>query len=790
MQYTLATRENDLIRGRARIGSIEIIVCTDGTSLFDGGAMFGVVPKTLWSKKVSADSQNRVAIGLNCVVVKTGGKTLLIETGFGNKLTPRLREIYGTQQLLLKSLEAAGISPSQIDIVINSHLHWDHCSWNTTLLPDGSIVPTFPNAQYIAHRGEVEHGRQQFERDRISYVADNYEPLIANGQMRLVDAKDFGADGRCPLVEGVSLQILPGHTEQVMGVHLESEGEHACFVSDLIPTSAHIEPTWAMGYDLDPLLTTEERKRFYQLAVPQKWLVLFPHDHQVPMTTLSLDERGKVIADQRRPEKVTKITAGRNEKPVLSQDEAEERRLAALYALELLDTVPEREFDEVVELAATICGTPTGLMSLVDRNRVFHKSMTGMDIVEVPRDQTFCQYTILEEELLVIEDASLDRRFDSNIFVQVEGGVRFYAGTPLRAPDGSAIGALCVVDTKPHKLTDEQTRALQILGKQIGMRLALRQREAMLTNALHDLEKSRESFRSFIDALPAEAYIKDANGAFIFYNKRLSERFSISQTEWLGKTSFDLWPHETAEHLAEEDQYVMRTGEPVEGNVELPNPDGTRSYWKIIKVRFKQGGIPMMAGVGIDLTAEQERQRNLEATTDELSIVNRRLQHLSVTDELTDLWNRRAFSIRIAEELAAASRTHAPLTLALIDLDDFKAINDTYGHPYGDGVLKKVADILRMNKRLEDIAVRYGGEEFALLLPRTDQGSAKIVCGRLLDALRRYPWERRQMSASIGIATFEDGESAESLAHRADVALYEAKRRGKDQAVTYSPAFE
>ncbi|MGI4755324.1 MAG: MBL fold metallo-hydrolase [Janthinobacterium lividum] len=285
---SLATDDNDPIRGRARVGAAEITICTDGTCRFDGGAMFGVVPKTLWSKKVEADDLNRIAIGLNCVVVRIGGKTVLIETGFGHKLSPKLKDICATQERLPASLAAAGIAPEQVDIVINTHLHWDHCGWNTTLDADGVPQPFFPNAQYIAHAGEVEHGRRQFERDRISYVAANYEPMIASGQMRLIESTEADI---CP---GVRVECFPGHTEQLMAVHIEDGGEHACFISDLIPTTAHLDLGWVMGFDLDPMRTIEERKRFYARAVPEGWLVLFPHDHRVPVTKLEWDKGGRV----------------------------------------------------------------------------------------------------------------------------------------------------------------------------------------------------------------------------------------------------------------------------------------------------------------------------------------------------------------------------------------------------------------------------------------------------------------------------------------------------------------
>jgi glyoxylase-like metal-dependent hydrolase (beta-lactamase superfamily II) len=286
---SLATHDDDLIRASARIGDAEIIVCTDGTCRFDGGAMFGVVPKTLWSKKAEPDELNRVMLGLNCVVVRIGGKTLLIETGFGNKIAPKMKEIYATQERLPASLAAAGIAPEQVDIVINTHLHWDHCGWNSVLGDDGIARPFFPNAEYIVHRGEVEHGRHQWERDRISYVPDNYEPMLATGQMRMLDATEPD------ICTGIRIECFPGHTRQLMAVHIESNGEHACFISDLLPTTAHLDIGWAMGFDLDPLRTIEERKRFYAACLPQQWLVLFPHDHRLPMAILQQDERGRIL---------------------------------------------------------------------------------------------------------------------------------------------------------------------------------------------------------------------------------------------------------------------------------------------------------------------------------------------------------------------------------------------------------------------------------------------------------------------------------------------------------------
>jgi glyoxylase-like metal-dependent hydrolase (beta-lactamase superfamily II) len=254
--------------------------------------MFGVVPKLLWEKRAPADAQNRILLGTNTVVVRTGRQTVAIETGIGNKLPEKLRAIYDAKARLPESFNAAGIRLEEVDVVINSHLHFDHCGWNTTRLHDGRVVPTFPNARYFAHRGEVEHGHLQLERDAVSYIGANYDPLVESGQMSLLDLK---AGEIREIVRGISVETFPGHTHQLMAVHIESGGEHACYISDLLPTSAHLDVTWVMGYDLDPLRCIEERKRFYTRAIPEKWLVLFTHDHHTPMGYVSWNDKGRPV---------------------------------------------------------------------------------------------------------------------------------------------------------------------------------------------------------------------------------------------------------------------------------------------------------------------------------------------------------------------------------------------------------------------------------------------------------------------------------------------------------------
>jgi glyoxylase-like metal-dependent hydrolase (beta-lactamase superfamily II) len=280
----------DLIRGRTTVGEFELTILTDGYYVLDGGAMFGVVPKTLWEKRAPANSLNQILLGTNTVVVRTGKHTVAIETGIGNKLPEKLRAIYDAKQLLPESFRAAGIRPEEIDVVTNTHLHFDHCGWNTTKTPDGKVIPTFPNARYYAHRGEVEHGHLQLDRDRVSYISDNYDPLIANGQMTLLTTAPGASE---EVVPGISVEVFPGHTAQTMLVMIDSGGKRACYASDLIPTSAHLDPTWVLGYDLYPLTCIEERKRFLGRAVPEEWMVLFTHDHHRPMGYVAWNDRGK-----------------------------------------------------------------------------------------------------------------------------------------------------------------------------------------------------------------------------------------------------------------------------------------------------------------------------------------------------------------------------------------------------------------------------------------------------------------------------------------------------------------
>ncbi len=276
---------------RTTLGDFELTIVSDGTYFLDAGAFFGVVPKTMWSKKVTPDEQNRLDAGLNSLLVRTGKKNILIETGIGSKLPDRLVQIFKQPAQLLDNLHAAGVAPEDIDIVINTHLHFDHCGWNTVQRGD-RVVATFPRAKYYVQQQEWEHGRLQLERDAISYMSPNYDPLIKTGQMVLLN-------GDRELLPGISVKVFPGHTANMQAVIIESGGggsekKTACYISDLIPTSNHLDLTWVMAFDLFPLETIESRKKYYAQAIPEKWLTVFTHDDATPWDHIEKDERGRL----------------------------------------------------------------------------------------------------------------------------------------------------------------------------------------------------------------------------------------------------------------------------------------------------------------------------------------------------------------------------------------------------------------------------------------------------------------------------------------------------------------
>jgi glyoxylase-like metal-dependent hydrolase (beta-lactamase superfamily II) len=261
-----------------KLGKFDLHVISDGAFRLDGGQMFGVVPKVLWEKKISADALNRISLSLTCLLLQDGRRNILVETGIGDKFDAKFQEVYGVDHstTVPGELQKLGLGPEDIDIVINTHLHFDHCGWNTRR-QDGRLVPTFPRARYFVQRGEWEHAHHPTERDRASYVEGSF--AAAEAQTELLD-------GDTEIVPGVRVEVVSGHTRDLQCVRVESEGKTAFFISDLVPTRAHLPYAWGLSFDLYPLETLENKKRLLPELAAAEALVIFPHDPCVPWASL------------------------------------------------------------------------------------------------------------------------------------------------------------------------------------------------------------------------------------------------------------------------------------------------------------------------------------------------------------------------------------------------------------------------------------------------------------------------------------------------------------------------
>jgi glyoxylase-like metal-dependent hydrolase (beta-lactamase superfamily II) len=262
-----------MISDRFRLGDFDVYGLRDGFFHLDGGAMFGVVPKTLWEKKCPADAHNRIRLALNSLLIKTPGAVVLVETGIGSKLGAKLSAVYGVEQDpgLLGSLVRLGFAPEDIDFVINTHLHFDHCGGNTVRNERDEIVPAFPRARYIIQKGEWEWALNPHEREKGSFRSENFRPLAEYGVLDLVD-------GDSPVTQGIEVLLAPGHTARHQCVKVKSGGKTLAYLGDLVPTSAHIALAYGMSYDLHPLENLETKRTLYEQALAEDWILAFVHD--------------------------------------------------------------------------------------------------------------------------------------------------------------------------------------------------------------------------------------------------------------------------------------------------------------------------------------------------------------------------------------------------------------------------------------------------------------------------------------------------------------------------------
>jgi methylmalonyl-CoA epimerase len=258
--------------GRHTLGGLELVSLCDGFFALDGGAMFGVVPRALWEKRLPPDDANRIPLSMRPLIVR-GDKTLLIDAGCGDKSDAKFAEMYGLERAyhLDHSLAEAGVAAEDIDIVLASHLHFDHVGGFTARGADGRIVPRFPKAQYVAHASEWQDATHPHERNKASYLAENFVPLQDAGVLTLVE------DG-AEIMPGVKYRRSGGHTAHHQVVTIESAGHTAVFAADMYPTSRHIQDPWIMGYDLYPMDTLSFKRAFAREAIERQHLIFFEHD--------------------------------------------------------------------------------------------------------------------------------------------------------------------------------------------------------------------------------------------------------------------------------------------------------------------------------------------------------------------------------------------------------------------------------------------------------------------------------------------------------------------------------
>jgi len=278
-----------------RVGSIRIHAIEAGVQQLDGGAMFGVVPKPLWERRIPPDARNRIPLALRCLLVEAPEALVLVDTGIGNKEDEKFTDIYGVSNRgsptrLEDGIREAGFDPSDVDIVLNTHLHFDHAGGNTFRDEDGEVRLSFPRARHVVQRGELEFARSKNERIRASYLPHNFEPVEQAGLWSLVE-------GVAEVTAGVRLLPTPGHTPFHCSVTVESDGEIACFLADVCPTTAHLPLPWIMGYDLEPLVTLESKRGLWKRALEGNWLLIFEHDPRIPWGRLDSDSDKYALRD-------------------------------------------------------------------------------------------------------------------------------------------------------------------------------------------------------------------------------------------------------------------------------------------------------------------------------------------------------------------------------------------------------------------------------------------------------------------------------------------------------------
>ncbi|MEI2415617.1 EAL domain-containing protein [Orrella sp. JC864] len=442
----------------------------------------------------------------------------------------------------------------------------------------------------------------------------------------------------------------------------------------------------------------------------------------------------------------------------------EERRLQALLSYEVLDTPPEEDLDRLARLGARIFRAPIALISLLDEHRQFFKARVGMATAQTRRDISFCRHAIESDEVMVVPDASRDPRFAGNPLVTGQPHIRFYAGAPLRTPEGERIGTFCVIDDQPREFSACDSEILRELSALSMDRLALRRLQS-------EASRGPERLQRLAASSPDGMLCTDAQGRITFANAALCRIFGYDGQALLGSGFEMLIPEEGRERYRRALLRVAAGGTPtmVGRTVEQvgQRADGTVFPLELSLSMWRENGQAHFGGIIRDLSQRRALEQRLF-----------RLAHL---DPLTELANREAFGQRLDHLLAH----EAQLALLLVDLDNFKEVNDDHGHHTGDLVLRQVGHRLREIFPAPAMVARLGGDEFAVLLPQPP--SRQRLSERAQQAIQAIalPIEvgplRLKVGASIGAALHPwHGSTSELLMGNADLALYKAKKEGRN----------
>lgn len=454
----------------------------------------------------------------------------------------------------------------------------------------------------------------------------------------------------------------------------------------------------------------------------------------------------------------------------------EDDRLRQLQRYCLLDTPPTEAFDRITRLASRIFRVPIALVSLVDAERQWFKSKLGLDVRETPRDLAFCAHTICQPDVMVVEDAVYDARFCNNRLVAEDPKIRFYAGAPLRTADGFALGTLCVIDRAPRAFTQEDQALLKDLA-------AFVIDEIDLLQSLRNERLAQTRLIDAVEALPDGFVIYDGEDRLVVCNENYREIYADSADLLVPGNTFEeiirtgVARGQYPDAIGCEEAWIAQRLHHHRNPTEAIEQRLSSGRWlRIEERRTQEGGF---VGFRVDITEQKRREFEL--------------QHLASTDPLTGALNRRCFFELAVAELRRAARYARPLTIALVDIDRFKVINDTHGHAVGDAVLSDFVRLCREVLREQDLMCRYGGEEFALLLPETDPAGARHMAERLCAAAASRAVaiddDTIGFTISIGVALCEPGaEDIDRSLARADAALYQAKIGGRNRvAVAEEP---